>query len=1120
MLTITLSNKLEALSEILLSRLAEPPPSLFIAEQIIVPSTAMKRRLEWSIADRFGICSNVQFSFLANWLWRQIGKIASVAEESPFAPSVLAWRVYRIFGDAAFVHEHPRLLTYLEKADAVMRYDLALQTAALLDQYITFRPDWLAAWSEGKPAMLGAAATAAGAADDQQWQAALWRRITEELGTARQHPSVTFFQAVETLGAEAIKRLQLPQATHVFCATAMAPLYIDILRKLGRLTDLNLYVLNPCREYWFEIVDPRRLSYLAASGDTGYHESGNRLLAAWGQQTQAQLGLLFDDARLGSAEESCFIVNAKGKGGSSLLARVQDAILDMQDLAPGSISLAGHDRSIEVQVCHSLSRELEVLQDRLLALLAEDAPPASGEILVVTPDLEQAAPLIDAIFGNAALDRRIPYSITGRARSRQNPVARALLDLLALGASRVAASSLFDLLQQPVVAARFGLGGDQLDAIHDWIEASGIRWGLDGSHRAQFGLPASDRYSVRDGVQRLFLGYALPAGHDVPFNGRLPAGDPVGTNALALGSFRQFARQLDDLHTQIKQDKTPTAWMHTLSGVLESFMAPVDDQLDDLREVQDRIRELHGDMQRGGADNQTPLEVMRNALQAAFDDPARGGVPSGVLTFSSMSSLRNLPYRVLCAIGLNDGAFPTSRRPAEFDLMSLSPRRGDRQRRSDERNLFLDLLLAARERLYLSYTGRNVRDNSVLPPSVLISDLLDYLAAATAGEPDVTASVAAARARLVVQHPLQPFSIDYFKQNGDSRVRSSNAEYCDALKKGLTAPIEIIDRPVDDFASDHAAGEDSGDEAAPMAEQKFFSFPLAEPGEEWRDVSLDQLMSFFRNPCRYLLRSRLGIAFADEAVELQDDEPFLSDWTSRSALAERLLPLFLAQRKPEDIRAIALAGTEYPSGKLGSVLLDRELQMLGSFAQELMPEIGVGCLPPSAHALDFDLDGQAWRLSGGFSDVRPGGLLRYRYDDARAADYLAGWIAHLFLNATAPPEVAPITKWHSRDGSYTMSPCKAARAQLQDLLRLYRQGLSAPLHFFPKSSWQYVISQGSLEAAGGKWRSTRQRPHGEELDPAFCLALRGHPDPLDADFIACSEAVLGQLMNHLEDPRL
>ena len=151
---------------------------------------------------------------------------------------------------------------------------------------------------------------------------------------------------------------------------------------------------------------------------------------------------------------------------------------------------------------------------------------------------------------------------------------------------------------------------------------------------------------------------------------------------------------------------------------------------------------MHGGLQRGVARRRRA----HRACSALLDDPTRGGVPGGAVTFAAMASLRNLPYRVVCAIGLNDGAFPSTQRPNEFDLMARDPRRGDRQRRIDERNVFLDLLLAARERLYLSYTGRSVRDNAPLPPSVLVAELLDYCAAAI-DEAPVLAGVAAGRAQ-------------------------------------------------------------------------------------------------------------------------------------------------------------------------------------------------------------------------------------------------------------------------------------------------------------------------------------------------------------------------------------
>lgn len=1078
----------------------------------------MRRKLELSMADRFGICSNVQFSFLAQWLWRQIGQVVPVQEVSPFAPPVLAWRVFRIFGDDAFVRDHPRLAGYLREADPLMRHELASRAAALLEQYITYRPDWLARWSDGKTVRLPGTDDARQA--DQNWQAALWRRITQELGTSRQHPSAAFFRAVESLGPEAPRRVGLPATAHIFCLPTMPPLYIDILRRLGRWIELRLYVLNPCREYWFEIVDRRRLSYLAARGeaaDESYHEVGNRLLAAWGKQTQAHMDLLFDDSGQSSVDDGHFVPH----GGETLLARVQDAILDLADLEPGSIGLAEDDRSVEVHVCHSLTRELEVLQDQLLAMFSAANPPQPAEILVVTPNLEEAAPLIDAVFGNVPLARRIPYTITGRPRSSLNPAARALLDLLALATSRFQASAVFDLLQQPVVGRRFGVGNTELESIHAWIRQSAIRWGIDAAHRAQFDFPDFERYSFSDGLNRLFLGYALPADIDSAFNGRLPAGDPGGSEAVTLGCFWNFVQQLDRLRQDLARPKTPDEWMQALFAALDSFLAPAAGEIDDLREVRDTLHELRGNMSRGGIEGPVPLEVIRTALEALLDDPARGGVPTGALTFSSMTSLRNLPYRVICAIGLNDGVFPSAARPVEFDLMAFEPRRGDRQRRIDERNLFLDLVLAARDRLFLSYTGRSVRDNSILPPSVLVSDLVDYLVPAIAPEPGSDEALRAARGRLVVEHPLQAFSPACFTAHADARLASFNDEYCNALRRGLAAPAAVAVPAVE--AADEGEEESEEieeDENVPASVQAFFKLPLAEPEDEWRDVTLDQLIGFFRNPCRYLLRQRLGIVLAQGEEELLDDEPFLPDWPGRTAFAERLLPLYLGGRNRPEIRALALAGTEYPPGHMGQLLLERELDMIGEFAQGLLRETQAVCLPSRHGSIEFELDGQAWRLSGAFGDLRPAGLIRHRYDDARAADYLSGWLSHLFLNATRPAGVRPRTIWHSRDGRYVIEPCEPARDHLRALLALYRKGLRQPLHFFPKSAWTFVAKGGNSSAARNTWHSTRERPFGEDRDPAYRLALRGQEDPLDPDFEACARTVFGPLLEYLDDPRL
>ncbi len=1115
MLHIHFANRFETLSDLFVERLGTTVGLAFTEEQVIVPSAAVKRRLTLELARRHGICANVRFSYLARWLWQQIARVVpGVLDESPFDASILGWRVYAAFGDAEWIRPHRRLSAYLERSDPVMRFELAMRVAGLFDQYITYRPEWLAAWLRSEVVDLGSSDASTQA--DQDWQAALWRRLSEEVGAVEKHPVDAFVQALDNRAGEAGAWSALTPSVHVFCLPTMPPLHLGLLRSLGLRIEVHLYALNPCQEYWFEVVNRRRLAYLAARGSAEHQEEGHRLLAAWGQQTQSQLTLLVDAAGETAIDDARFEESA----GDSRLSRLQNSILDMADLAPGSIgpsSLGGSDRSIEIHVCHSLTREIEVLQDRLLALFAQPAAPALGDVLVITPDLDAAAPLIDAVFGTAPRDRFIPYAITGRARRDINAAARALLDLLALVTSRFSVSSVFGLLQQPMVARKFGLVADDLEQVRTWLQAAGVHWALDAEHRGSLGVPAVSRHSLADGLDRLFLGYALPSSLEAPFDDRMPAGDAEGSEALALGALWRFIDALATLRRLISTPRPAAVWPSLLADALGNFMAPRDDELEDVREVHVVLEELGSQWQRSSLTEALPVDVVRTALAQGLDDPARGGVPTGMVTFASMSSLRNIPFRVVCAIGLNDGAFPTSTRPPEFDLMALQPRRGDRQRRIDERNLFLDLLLAARDRVHLSYVGRSVRDNSLLPPSVLISELLEYLVPAITEEPDDVAAVARARTSLVVEHPLQPFSEVAFRVDSDVRQRSFQREFAEALKGSLAS---LPSPAVLSLSGAEGEGVDEDDaDVEPAA--PFFAEALPEPGEEWRDVPLERLIQFFRNPCRYLLERRLGIELRRDEEELRDDEPFLPDVPGRTALARRLLPPLLDGTDIAAVRVMALAGTEVPVGAFGRRFLDRELAGLQDFAAHIAEATREPCLEPHAVSLDIALEGRSWRVHVGFADLRCSGLVRYRYDDLRPTDYLTAWLHHLMLCASPLAGVEQTTTWWGRDGKLGFKPCDDPLAVIETLLRLYERGLREPLSFFPKTAWSYITNDGSLSAATQAWRMSKHRPYAEGADAAYRLALRGRPDPLGpglGEFHACAHAVFDPLLACLELP--
>jgi exodeoxyribonuclease V gamma subunit len=1119
MLQLHFSNRHEALTQLLLGNLYAGAGDAFEPVQVIVPSRAVERSLTLAIADATGVCANVRFEFLARWLWRQIGRLVpGVGDDSPFEPETLTWRIWGVLGDPQFLAPHARLAAWLRDGDALLRYELACRLAALVRDYSTYRDDWLEAWAQGR----SIAGLEPGARATEAWQAELYRRIVAGGHIQSRHPGTAFVEALARLDAGAARAAGLPRRLHLFALPTLPPQHLRLLVALSAVVEVHLYVLNPCQEYWFELVDRRRLSYLALRGRDQYHEEGNRLLAAWGRQAQSHIELLVQQDSATVADDCHFAPNPAG----TLLAQLQNSILELTEPGPATLALAAGDRSIEVHDCHSLGRELEVLHDALLDLFAgDDGTLRPSDVLVAVPDLEAAAPLIEAVFGTVPAARAIPFQMTGRSRSTVNAPARTLLALLSLAASRCPAPAVFDLLQQRGVARRFDLDDEGLQQVRDWMQVSGMRWALDAAHAAACAEPPLSRHTLADGLERLFLGFALPEGStDLAWDGLLPAGNAAGSDALALGAFCSFITRLASLQRAVVVPQSPERWRECLVAALGDFIAADADELDDLNELQLTLDGLADAMRAGGIDGEVPLAVVQSALAAALDAAAHGGVPTGRVTFTSLASLRGLPFEVICVLGLDDGAFPTSARAAEFDLLAQHPRRGDRQRAPDERNLFLDLVLAARRRLYLSYSGRGVRDNAPLNPSVLIAELLETLG------PDLAA-------RLLVRHPLQPFAREAFARDADPRLRSYDTDLGEALRLADAAAaampdadaaagdIDAGDIDAGDLAADDDTGDDDVDDAVAAAAMRlqppFFTAPLPPLPPGGQVVTLDELAGFLANPSRYLLRRRLGLQLRREDEELPDTEPFTLESRDETALAARLLPTLI--RDPADRSAAALlaGGIETPGGSIGEFICARQLQGLRGFAARVHAQLQGEPVPAAEALIDSPIDGERWQVSAVLQELRTTGLVRWSYArppefaPLRAADALRAWLWHLALCAAAPPAVARRTVAIGRSAGWQFAAPADPCGLLADLVAIYREGLRAPLPFFPRAAWALVSSGGDWKRARAEWRVTTHHPYAESGDAAHRLVFRGLAEPLDRRFEELARRVFGPLCAHV-----
>lgn len=1065
MLTVHHSNQLETLAHELAALTREPLASAFASEVIVVQSRGVARWLSLALAERNGVCANVRFPFPNAYAWELYRAVCgNVPEQSAFDPDVLTWRILDVLPALERSSVFAPVKHYVG-GDDLRRYELAARLAALYDEYLVYRPDWIDEWERRD--------------EPKHWQAALWRRLAKDAGTP--HRAALHAQLLQTLASPpAAPAATIPQRVSVFGAPALPPTQLELFHALSRHRDVHLFVQNPCREYWGDIAGEGEIARktLARAPDAAYLQTGNRLLASLGKQARDFIDLLASVEGEAVQAREHFVEPAH----ASLLGSIQSGILNLHERPPDAprTRIAPDDPSVQIHCCHSAMREVEVLHDRLLALFSSSPDLEPADVVVMTPDIESYAPYIEAVFGTA--EPRIPFSISDRSAEHASTLAETFIALLELPGSRYDANRVLAALDEPAVRRRFGLGEGDLETVRRWVRDSQIRWGIDGAHRARFGVPATHEHTWRFGLDRLLLGYALPAGGERLYEGVLPYDEVEGSLGRVLGRFQSFAEGALALDTQLAGTRPVARWCELLQALIVRFFDPDEAHAEELESVRAGVAAIEAEARRAGYAGPVPLAVVTSVLRARLEVPGRAFLSGGV-TFCAMVPMRSLPFEVVCMIGMNDGAYPRMRRRDGFDLMAGDFRKGDRSRRDDDRYLFLESILSARRCAYLSYTGRHIRDDTVIPPSVLVSELLDYVRHgydAADGEDIVK--------RLVTVHPLQAFSRRYFE--GDERLFS----YSRALAKA---------------ASLAGRGE--------RQRQPLIVTGLPAPDVSPRTVDLATLIRFFRNPARDFVAERLGIRLEEAEEEIEPHEPFALDTLDGYGLKQRLLERHLTDATPGEARdalALAHAAGLLPHGGMGDALFEREDDAVKAFARKLAPLLGLERMEP----LTLGTDCGHLKLVGTLAGVTPAGLLLYRAAKATVNDRLGAWIRHLALNALRPAGIKCETRVVAQDCMLVFAEVAEARERLRELLEIYCEGQRRPLHFFPKTACEYAKSWEITQKVVAAWEGSDYRAGERDENAYYRLAFRaGYA--LDEVFERLARAVLMPMNAVLEETK-
>jgi exodeoxyribonuclease V gamma subunit len=722
---------------------------------------------------------------------------AAVPATSPFDKSRLVWRLLRLLpqhlDEPAFA---PLRALLGESGDWRRLYRLAMQVADLFDQYQVFRADWLEDWEHRNDVLRDSVRhRIAELPPAQRWQPRLWRLLLDDVPATQRasHRAGVHRRFMQYMQSPDLHPDALPRRVVVVGITSLPPQVLEALTALARYSQVLLLVTNPCRHYWADIIEDRELllaEHRRHANKPGLppeprfedlHLHANPLLAAWGKQGRDFIRQLdaFDQPeryreRFTSIKRSIDLFREFGK--DSLLHQVQQAVLELEP-APSSPALRKplpDTQSLHFHVAHSPQREVEILHDQLLALFEQAArkgqPLAPRDVMVMVPDIQAYAPHVQAVFGRIGSDdpRYLPYNVADQSGRRTSPLITALERLLNLTESRFTASDVLDLLDVPALRRRFNVTEDDLPTLRRWIAESGIRWGLDGRQKQAFGLPPDEQNSWRFGLRRMLLGYA--SGDGPSLNGIAPYPEIGGLDAELIGPLSQLLDTLERYWQLFTAPATPMQWGDHLRHLLRDCFDTRGNEDDTIRvgRLEDALDNWLDACQEAGFSQAIPLSIVaEDWLQAIDQHHLSQRFMGGAVNFGTLLPMRAIPFRVVCLLGMNDGDYPRRISPPDFDLMAVAGqhRPGDRSRREDDRYLFLEALLSARDVLHISWVGHSVRDNSELPPSVLVGQLRDYLAAGWR-LPNDAQDDAHSRQHLLdaitTEHPLQAFSERYF----------------------------------------------------------------------------------------------------------------------------------------------------------------------------------------------------------------------------------------------------------------------------------------------------------------------------------------------------------------------
>ncbi len=1075
----------------LMAVLKHVPNDPMVPEWIGIQSRGMKQWIAAQMADNLGICTNIHFLFPRQIIDHLINDQGDDQKES-LNEDILLWHIMRLLNKCKSANEISNIQDYIRDDETGKKlYQLSLEIAKIFDDYQVYRPSMLMEWQRhSNHAFLKDS--------DAQWQAWLWKNILSD--DPHNHIAYKISHFLEKFDKKNINKAYLPLRISFFGISAMPTIFLQVFEKISQIMDINLFLLTPSNQFFFDIKSDKQMGQISFNQgmpinlDQLYYEVKNPLLSSLGtagKNFQSSLESFnyhepFNDLFSDPLQES-----------DTMLAYLQSDILNLvyrkqerEDL-PVKIELS--DNSVSIHACHSPMREAQVLKDLLLNEFENNSDLAPHDIIVVMPDIESYAPFIESVF---ALENALPFSISDRKKRSESEPIEAFFKILALRNSRLEQTLVLDLLISESIAKKFDISFDEIAMIEKMVKGAAVLWGKDADHRQMFDLPVFEENTWVFGLQRLFMGMAMPENHDKLIKDILPCQSFEGLDLKVLGKLALFCNTLFAALEKLRGKKNIEKWCWVLKSICDSLMDRNFHNGEDLTFLLQIIDKLKQDSHGAGFDQAISFDVIYSIMENKLDQNiSQGKFLTGKIIFCNTMPMRSIPFKIVVLMGMDEKSFPGQGFRPEFDLIKKYPKPCDKIQRDEARNLFLETLLSARSKFIITYTGINLQDNSKKPCAGVVSELLDTMEHSFIFPESYIYHFF---------HPLHPFNQEYFiKSHAYFSFSQDNCEIAKALSKMRSAHHLFLKTDA--------------------------RVKLKEPVSS---INLFDMISFFKNPVQWYMKEGLDIKIPDmEEATTKDQgrarEPFnlsgLDQYTLGSFLVDYNSRLPKEPGESEEPRKTAKknyypilkAGGKLPFGEKGKL----EYENILALAHPVIDAAKIIASKTKLPAIAGEIDINSIIVSDNIAQITQDGAYYLSFGKLNGSRLVSAWIKHLFLNLTAPNGYPRNTIVMGRDPQgkkellkYYFLPLESNALQyFSELVQIYLKGRENVFYFACETSWQLVqaLSKNSFNLEPGTLSKTMNSfkiknswygndfQEGEKNNPYISLCLE-NSDPFES----------------------